>query len=301
MSSKVLGAAQRWSGQAASRLEHAAQEQRGWVSWLARAGYAARGFLYGIIGSLAAVAAFGYGGEVTDSKGALQELYAQPFGQVLLVLTAAGLFGYSAFLFYRAILDPEGQAREAWGPAKRAWWLVVGLLHASLGLYAVALVSGDGGSQGGDAKSHTAMLLAWTPLGPWLVAAVGVGLLIGSLHELTCAWRAKLDEQLDLSPLPDAARRWVVRLSRSGIAARACVGVVAASFLLIAAATSTAQEAKGFGESLAALRSMPFGGWLFGAVALGLLAFGFYELIEARYRRVLGRKASLAAVRQALP
>jgi Domain of Unknown Function (DUF1206) len=291
MSSKVLGVANPLNGRAGSTLRHAARAQHGWVSWLARAGYATRGLLYIIIGGLAALAAFGYGGDTTDSHGALRELYAQPFGQILLVLAAVGLFGYAAFLIYRAALDPEGEARQAWGPAKRAWWLVVGLLHASLGLYAVALVGGEGASAPSpDAKSRTAELLSWTPVGPWLVLAIGIGLLLGAAYQLSRAWRAQLDEQLDLSTLGHSSRRWVVRLSRLGIAARAGVAAIAGGFLLVAATTANAREAKGFGESLAAVRGMPFGGWLFGAVALGLLAFGFYELIEARYRRVLGRR-----------
>jgi hypothetical protein len=58
-------------------------------------------------------------------------------------------------------------------------------------------------------------------------------------------------------------------------------------FLLSAAINSNAGEAKGFDESLAMVRQAPFGGVLFAVVALGLLAFAFYELVEARYRRVV--------------
>lgn len=267
----------------------AARQARHSVKWLARAGYAARGFLYLVIGGLAALAAFGHGGEVTDSKGALLEIYAQPFGQVLLLLSALGLLGYAAFLFYRGAFDPEAEARQAWGFAKRAWWLMVGLLHTSLGIFAIGLLVGaSAGSDGDDAQSLTAKLLGWTPAGPWIVAAIGFGLLIGSGYELWCAWSAKLDEQLDLSRLRGETRRWVVHLGRVGIAARGIVGAVTGVFLVLAAVTSNATEAKGFGESLGALRAMPLGGASFAGVALGLLAFGGYQLVEARYRRVLG-------------
>lgn len=273
-----------------AEARHVVHEHRTWVEVLARAGYATRGGLYLIVGGLAAMAAFGYGGEATDTQGALLELYRQPFGTVLLALAAAGLAGYAAFLLCRAALDPEGEARDTWGPAKRAWWAVIGILHASLAVSAVAMVLGSGSSHDHDedARGLTAELLAWSPLGPILVVAIGAALLVAAGHQFHCAWKAKLDDCLDLSSLSRASQRWIVRLSRLGIAARGCVALVTGTFFIVAAATSNPREAKGFADSLSALRAMPFGAWIFAAVALGLVAFGCYQLVEARYRRVLG-------------
>jgi hypothetical protein len=271
-------------------IRHVVHEHRTSLETLARGGYATRGALYLIVGGLAALTAFGRGGVTTDTRGALLELYSQPFGAVLLSLAAAGLASYAVFLACRAVLDPESEARSKWGPAQRAWWGLMALFHGSLATYAVATVLGSAIRHGGDeGRGLTAALLAWRPLGPWLVAAVGTGVLIGALYQLRCAWRAKLDDNLDLSRLSASGRRWVVRLSRVGIAARACVGLVAGAFLIVAAVTSDPNQVKGFASSLSALRAMPFGTWLFGAVALGLMAFGCYQLIEARYRRILGR------------
>jgi len=254
--------------------------------WLARAGYATRAVLYFTIGGLAALAAFGYGGDTTDSKGALLQLYRQPFGRALLVVAALGLFGFALFRGYQAAFDPERAAR-GWGAAKRVGWGGIALLHAGLGVFALKLASGGADSGRDDTRAATASLLEWTPLGPWLVAAVGAIVLGVSGQQLWCAWRAKLDEQLDLSSLSGAARRWVFWLSRFGIAARAVVGVVAGVFLLVAAVNSDPTEAKGFADSLATVREAPAGGLLFAVVAFGLLAFAFYELVEARYRRVV--------------
>lgn len=271
----------------AQQLRQAVRQHGRSFEWLARAGYGARALLYFTIGGLAALAAFGYGGDTTDSKGALLELYRQPFGRGLLVLAAIGLFGFALFRGYQVIVDPEHQARGV-RAVKRVGWAAIALLHGALGVFALKLASGNReGAHADETRDATAALLNWTPLGPWVVAAVGAIVIGVACHELWCAYRSRLDEQLDLSPLSGGARRWVIRLSRFGIGARAIVGSIVGVFLLLAAINSNAGDAKGFDESLAMVREAPFGGVLFAVVALGLLAFAFYELVEARYRRVV--------------
>src|SRR6476469_3854844 len=71
---------------------------------LARAGFVARGIVYGVIGILAIKLAVGAGGKTTDQSGALRTIAQQPFGEVLLVLVAIGLAGYSLWRLTRALL-----------------------------------------------------------------------------------------------------------------------------------------------------------------------------------------------------
>ena len=107
------------TGQAGHHARRAGREARPWVRPLARAGYAAKGVLYITIGILAAMAAFGGGGDgaTTGSKGAIRAIQEQPFGQVLLVLLTVGLAGYALWRFVQAILDPEGEGTDAKGAA----------------------------------------------------------------------------------------------------------------------------------------------------------------------------------------
>src|SRR5438105_13386703 len=71
---------------------------------LARAGFAARGLIYGIIGILAIKLAVGAGGTSTNQQGAMKTIADQPFGKVLLILVAIGLAGYSLWRLLRALL-----------------------------------------------------------------------------------------------------------------------------------------------------------------------------------------------------
>ena len=56
--------------------------------------------------------------------------------------------------------------------------------------------------------------------------------------------------------------------------------------LLKAAIDYKANEAIGLGGALAKLHGQPFGPWLLGAVAAGLIAFGLFSISETRYRRI---------------
>lgn len=47
-----------------------------------------------------------------------------------------------------------------------------------------------------------------------------------------------------------------------------------------------ASETRDRGEALQAIERQPFGSWVLGLVALGLIAFGLFGLVEARFRRI---------------
>ena len=79
--------------------------QSDWVAKFGRVGYAAKGVVYIIVGVLAAQAAFGGGGATTGSRGAIRSIADEPFGQVLLVLTALGLAGYAVWRLVMAGVD----------------------------------------------------------------------------------------------------------------------------------------------------------------------------------------------------
>lgn len=266
-----------------------ARTARPWIRGLARAGFVAKGVEYATIGVFAALAALGDGaGQTTDSKGVLRNIHEQPYGKALLAVMAIGLAGYALWRFVEAILDPEHEAKGAKGALTRIGRFGNGLLHAALVVYAVGLITGaalgEGGGEGGaEARSWTARLLSWDG-GSWLVGAVGVGFVLFAANQMKEAWTCKLDEHLDLARMGSTARTWTVQLSRFGIGARAVVFALVGIFLVTAAVRSDSSEAKGLGEVLGAVRSSPLGAPVLGIIAVGLVAYGVYELVEARYR-----------------
>jgi hypothetical protein len=257
------------------------------VEHAARAGFAAKGAVYIIIGVLATQAAFGSGGQVTDSSGALETVLRQPLGHFLLIVLAVGLLGYALWRVVTAVTDPEGKGSDAKGIAIRIGYAFRALVYGALGVEALRLALSLGGSGGtnDEAEHWTARALA-LPAGRWLVGMAGAGVILYGLYQLRRAQTGDIRKRLDLRELGPEAARWVIRVGQVGVAARAVVFAVVGGFLVRAALENDAQEAGGLGEALRELGSSSYGPWLLGLTALGLVAYGCWQLVRSRYRRI---------------
>ena len=97
-------------------------EQTAAFEALSRAGFVARGVVYGIIGILAIKLALGAGGKTTDQSGALKTITHQPLGEVLLILVAIGLAGYSLWRLSHAVLGHGPERSDSGFDRLAAHW-----------------------------------------------------------------------------------------------------------------------------------------------------------------------------------
>ena len=275
------------SDQVADHTHDAMRQASPWLERFGRFGYAAKGVVYGLIGALAVQVAFGVGGQTTDSQGALQRIAQAPFGQVMLVAVGVGLVGYVLWRIIQAITDTENKGTDAKGIATRGGYFISGLIYAGLALSAFQIAFGSGGG-GGDSSSQgrTAQLMA-QPFGQWLVGIVGVIVVGVSLYELYRAYSAKFREKLKLQEMSRTEEMWATRLGRLGYAAHGLALGIIGAFIVVAAIQAQPQEARGLGGALSTLAQQPWGSWLLGIVALGLVAYGIFMLVLARYGRMV--------------
>lgn len=257
-----------------------------WIERLARFGYAAKGVVYATVGLLAAQAAFGAGGQTTDTKGALSAIVTQPFGKFLLTLVAIGLIGYVFWRFVQAIRDPEHKGNNAKGLAQRIGYAANGLIYASLALTAIGIVIGSGSSGNNNSSQDWTAKLLSQPFGQWLVGIVGAFVIGLGFYQFLKAYKAKFRKEMDLSQLSDTHRKWVVGIGRFGLAARGIVFSVIGFFLIQAARQYDPSEVRGLGEALQVLAQQPYGALILGIVAIGLIAYGIFMVIQGRYRRL---------------
>ncbi|NNU15319.1 DUF1206 domain-containing protein [Parvularcula sp. ZS-1/3] len=250
---------------------------------LARAGFAARGVTYGLIGGLAFAAAIGSGGATTGSKGALAALSDSGWGIAVLSLTAIGLFGYGLWRIVSAAFDLENEGSDGKAMVKRAAHAGSGLFHFGLSFYAIALATGSasGNSSGGGTESMIGTVMS-APAGKWLVTILGAGFVIAGASMLKKAFNEEYREHIRI---PSGAS-WMDPAIKAGIVSRAVVFAVIGGFIAYAGLTADPDDARGIGGALEWLQSQPYGAFILGLIGFGLLGFSLYSFLQARYRTI---------------
>jgi ribosomal protein S5 len=260
-----------------------------WVERMARFGYATKGAVYIVVGALATKAAFGMGGEATDTRGAIQAIENQPFGKVALATVAFGLIGYVIWRWLQAIADPDEKGNKLKGILIRIGYAGSGLVYAGMALTAakVLIDVGDTDSSTEVQQDWVARLLTIS-YGRWLVGLAGACVVGFGLYQIYKGLSAKFRKRLKLGEMSKSKKFWATLSGRIGYAARGVVFCIIGSFLIQSARQYDPSQAKGLDAVLQSLSQWPFGPWAMGTVAAGLIAYGFYMLVEARYRRIAG-------------
>jgi hypothetical protein len=242
------------------------------IEMMTRIGFAARGIMYMLIGYLALRL-----GRTEDGAGALTFLDSGS-GRVVLVVMAVGFLFYGFWRLSEAAIDSEGHGDDAKGIAVRIGGAVSGIIHLSLAWVALSLGTGNGGGGGGNTAEQGASTALTFTGGEAAVAVAAAILLLTGAYQLVKAIKLGFLKHLDPAV---AGKSWIAWLGRAGYLARGVVFVVMASFLWRASRRSDADAAGGMDQALDALpESLQL------IVAAGLLMFGVFSLVEARYRRI---------------
>lgn len=237
-----------------------------------RIGFAARGLLYLTIGFLVIRA-----GRTVSQAEALAYLNSGS-GRIAVAVMALGFVGYGVWRLTEALIDSEGHGSDAKGLAARAGGVASGIAHVGLAYAAAALASGIDAPASGDTAERGAAVALSLPGGAamlWVAAAILIGT---GAYQLLKAVRLGFLRYID----PDAARlRSVKWIGRLGYAARGVVFGAMGAFLIQAARLTRATEAGGVDQVLDW-----FPDRLQVVMAVGLVLFGVFSLVEARYRRI---------------
>jgi hypothetical protein len=250
---------------------------------LARAGLAARGVLYILVGWVAILVAFGQtSGSQANQEGALQLLARQSYGLVSLWLLGIGFAGYALWRLSEAAFGVTGEGNGA-GPRLKS--LVRGVAYAFFAYLTFQIITGTAGNQSKKQQDLTAKVMHH-PGGQVLVGIVGAVIVIIGVALVLEGLRRKFLKRLQTSQMSPRTRRIVEWLGVIGTAARGVVFALAGILVIDAAVTYKPAKAGGIDKALLTLRNQPFGEVLLILAALGLIIFGIYGLCEARWRKV---------------
>lgn len=261
---------------------------------LARAGYGARGIVFLMIAGLALFSSLASGSP--DTQSALQAILQQPFGRIWIGLIGLGLAGFVVWRLAQSLANADGQDDDLKGYAIRAALFGSAITYAGLALTSLLMaVQMSGGSGSGGEEGLAAWVMA-QPFGRYLAGIIGIGFVVGGVVTALKGIKRSFGRYLDLDAEKNSP---AVLISIYGLVARGVVFGIIGVFFLYAAFTVDPEQAGGMADALAWVHALPFGGIIYAIVALGLAAFGIYNFVEARYRRI--NAPEVGDIRQKLP
>ena len=234
-----------------------------------RIGFAARGLLYIVVAWLIFRT-----GRSEDLQGALAYL-AEGGGKLLMIIVTAGFLAYGIWRLADALINVEQHPYNSKGKRERLGAAGSGIVYLLLAWQAVRLIQGAS-SQAGDPTQENARTALSLPGGEIMLILAGILLVLVGGYQLVKAAKASFLKHLEPGI---AAQPWAKWTGRFGYAARGLIFIISGCFLFQAGLEEEAREAGGVESALAWLDSP----WDMMA-AFGLLAFGLYSLVEARYR-----------------
>lgn len=252
----------------------------------ARLGYAARGVVYLGLGVIALLAALDLTPRAQGAREVLKAWSDWPLGAVLIAGVGLGLAGFAVWRGVQAVFDADHHGRSAKAWAVRAGQAISGFVYGGLALSAFELLDAFEDVAEADeteALRQTTASVLGAPHGDMLLIGVGlvvIGFGVGNVVQ-------GLVQDFDKRLACDAALcRKVSPLAKLGYAARGVATMPSGLFLVVAGLHTRATEARSWGDALQTVERQPFGSLALGALAAGLIAFGLFGLVEARYRRI---------------
>jgi hypothetical protein len=252
-----------------------------WLQSFARFGLVSKGIVYCLMGTLTILAAFGLSGAKGDKSEAFKLIYDQPFGKILLLAIALGLCGYVTLRIFQALFDIDDKGKGAKGLATRLGYAASAVLYLSLIIYAVKLASGSPSS--GDQRQFFVSKILSYPMGEWIIAIAALIIIGSGIHQMYKGFSKRFMKKVKLY-----RSEYAQSFKRAGVlgyVSRGLVFSIVGYFLLRAAMDSNASEANGTGAAFDFLQNN-FGNVLMGLVALGLVAYGVFMFVRARYESI---------------
>ena len=239
---------------------------------LVRVGYFSRAILYTVLGLIALTSAEKI---AQGTDGIFIAIEEYPAGVAILWLMVVGLTAYALFRLASTLFDIEnhGSDNKGWGIRIGHAGSAIGHFALSFSAYKFATTSGSGGNGAQDAAAG---ILSVT-LGGAVLGILGLLFFIAAFAQAKKGITGSFMNRI--SPRAPQATRW---LGGAGFLARAAVFIVIGWSLVKAGFLSSGTEQiKTLGDAVASLSGE---GLVFTLVAAGLLIFGIFSLILARYR-----------------
>lgn len=177
----------------------------------------------------------------------------------------------------------------------RAALLGSAVTYTGLAVYALGHAISASSDSGGSGERGLAHWVMSQQFGSYLAIAIGVGLIVGGIVTGAKGAFRKFEKYVQF---PDGSGV-LSYICVYGLVARGAVFSVTGILFAYAGVKVDPDQAGGIADALEWLRELPFGSVIYVVIAIGLAAFGVYNLIAANYRTV--KRPRLDDVKRAAP
>jgi hypothetical protein len=253
---------------------------------ISRVGYGVRGLIYITMGLLALQVALGKGGALASPQGAIAAIGKQPAGVVLLWVVLVGLICYTLWGVARALFDPLHKGSDTKGLMERGGFLVSAFGYAVMIWPTYGYITGKSQLAGGSQAQTLLSSVMAMPMGRWAIGLLGAAVLAGGLYQIYLGLSAGFERKFETYALTPKEVKMATNVGRFGTAARGVVLAVVGFLIGLGAYQHNPSQQVGMEAALATVLKQPYGIWLLGVVAVGLVAFGVYSLLSAAWFRL---------------
>ncbi len=246
---------------------------------VARAGFVVIGLVHLIIGALAMSIASGGSGDA-DQDGAMEQIRSTPIGGVVLGTIAAALLALAVWQVLTSFVATGDEPRK-WGQRIK----LLGIAAAYVVIAGLALIFAFGGNAESETtlQALSAMLLS-APGGGLVLMAVGLTVAGVGLGFFIGGFTRGFEKTMDLPSGP--SRPAFIGLGIAGYLAKGIAVGVTGVLFIVAAWTQDPDRASGLDGALRSLTDLPWGRGILWLVGAGLMIYGLFSVVRARYARM---------------
>ena len=254
-----------------------------WFEKFARFGLVSKGIVYFLMGTLSVLAAFGLSKEKGDKQEAFKFIYEQPFGKFLLIAIALGLLGYVMLRLFQAFKNTENKSKDLKGTLDRVGYAMSAGLYLAIAAYALKLAFAGSGGGEGDSRQFIISKVLEYPGGTYIIGIASLVVIGMGIYQIIRGVTGRFMKRVNLvrSNMKDAFRS----AGTIGYISRGIVLAIIGYFMFHAAWVSNPSEAQGTGAAFEFLQNK-FGSLMMAIVALGLVGYGVFCFVKAKYQKI---------------
>lgn len=257
-----------------------------WYATAARWGLTSKGVVYCLSGFIALLAGLHFSNKSAAQAGK-QDVFNimkdQPFGKWIVLAIAIGLLCYTGWRFMQSFADTEHKGDDKKGISKRVSYFFSGLAYAGITVYSFKVFLGA--SAGNNGKQKWVAALLDKPYGAWVVIAIGLIFIGTGCYQVYRAVSGKYKKYVREALHKDTAP-WIIGAGIAGYIARGIIWLIVGWLFIKAAIHSNSKEAGGSDAAFQWVADSAYGSVLLIVVAAGLVCYGLFTLLRARYQAI---------------